>query len=229
MSPELSRISVVFYTPQNPERSTPRFLITHFARDALGPSRRKDGNPPSSAPLCVRGGLRSDRCTSRQLAQLGLFGSSSSCAPVWPHHHRSSLAVCWPNWLTNSFLAQAGWALLGAGLLRRRAPSKEPATSKPRNIMTITPTTAARLLLACFAMLSPVCTMRSQALSTQPVILELDEQGTPPGASGAWPRASTACSLVPPNFPRFAIAVDPMPRPSCPCSVGAPKCCFPEP
>ena len=47
-----------------------------------------------STPLCVRSGRRSDRCTSRQLAGLGSSGSSSSCAPVWPHHLRSSLAVC---------------------------------------------------------------------------------------------------------------------------------------
>ena len=71
--------------------------------------------------------------------------------------------------------------------------------------------------------------MRSQALSTQPLILELDDQATTPGVSCAWPYASIACSLIPPNFRRLAIAVDPMPHPSCPCSVGAPKRCFPEP
>ena len=93
---------------------------------------------------------------------------------------------------------------------------------KPHNTITITPTTAARRLLAYLTVLSPFCIMRSQALSAQPVILELDEQATPPGVPGAWPRASIACSLIPPHFWRLATAVDPMPRPSCPCSVGAP-------
>ena len=84
-----------------------------------------------------------------------------------------------------------------------------PVRSRHRNTITITPTTAARRLLACLTVLSPFCIMRSQALSTQPVILELDDQGTPPGASCAWPRASIACSLVPPNTAGSSVAASP--------------------
>ena len=83
-----------FLRPQNPERSTPRFLINYFACEALGASRRKHGSPAPSTPLCVRSGRHSDRCTSRQLARLGSSGSSLSCAAVWPHHLWSSLALC---------------------------------------------------------------------------------------------------------------------------------------
>ena len=42
-------------------------------------------------------------------------------------------------------------------------------------------------------------------------------------------RSSLACSSTPPRSQPFTIAVDPMPSPSCTCSVGAPKCSFPEP
>ena len=47
-------------------------------------------------------------------------------------------------------------------------------------------------------------------------ILDLLQYFTTPGVFRAWARASTAWSLIPPNFWRLAIALAPMPRPSCP-------------
>ena len=62
-----------------------------------------------------------------------------------------------------------------------------------------TTTTVACREVACLAPLSPFCIMRSQALSTQPVILELDQPGTPPGAPGAWPHACMLARTFPPT------------------------------
>ena len=70
-----------FLRPQNPERSTPRFLTKYFSCEALGASQRNHGNLAPSAPLRVRAGRRSDRGMSRQLARLRSLGSSSSSAP----------------------------------------------------------------------------------------------------------------------------------------------------
>ena len=49
-------------------------------------------------------------------------------------------------------------------------------------------------------------------------ILDLLQYFTTPGVFRAWARASTACSLIPPHFRRFAIALDPDAPPSCTCS-----------